>query len=58
MVLKKWFFHKDTNRGNIPSSKTLPLTKIMNMDICVTGTFNQLLRTGSYTQSNLKSKKI
>ena len=39
---------------NAPLNKTQALTKSVNMDIWITGTLNQLLRRGPYTQIKFK----
>ena len=41
---------KNTRRENTPSNKTQAITKIMNMDILLIGTLNQIFIRGSYTQ--------
>ena len=41
---------KDTRRESTPSNKTQAITKIMNMDILLIGTLNQIFIRGSYTQ--------
>ena len=38
---------KGTHRKNTPSNKTQVFTKSVNIDIWVTGTFNQLFEKGS-----------
>ena len=49
------FPFKDTHREKAPSNKTSALTKMINIDIWVVGTSNQLFIRGSQTQ---KKKKI
>ena len=41
----------------IPSNKALTLSKIMNMDIWVVGTLNQLFIRGSKTETKFLKKK-
>ena len=54
--LKQLHF-KDIHRENTPSNKTEVVTKIMNMNILPTGTLNQLILRGSYTQTTFSKKK-
>ena len=46
---------KDTHRYT-PSNKTQAVTKIMDMDIWVMGTLNQLFIRSSYTQIKVSKK--
>ena len=48
---------KDTLREKASLNKTPVLTKSMNMDIWVVGTWNQLFITGSYTEPKFSKNK-
>ena len=63
---KQTFFKRDTKfclhltilkMKKIPSNKALTLSKIMNMDIWVVGTLNQLFIRGSKTETKFLKKK-
>ena len=47
-LTKKIF--KDTHREKVPSNKIPAFTKIINIDIWVVGTSNQLYITSSYAE--------
>ena len=47
---------KDTHREKAPSNKTPTLSKIINMDIWVAGTSNQLFIRGSSTKTKISKK--
>ena len=49
---------KDTHREKAPSNRTPQLAKIMNMEICVVGSLNQLFIRSSETETKLKKNKV